>query len=189
MGSQLRFYLLPTELDQLLTKLKLAHGIRILSTRSDKAEPQELEFAISSYAKTLSREVYSFGQYYLVSDNKAKTPMWYAKQLEKWHIDFEQSEAVELSTCDYGPDILREGRLYFQKDMLSPSKEAILPKNTDFVKWAEAIFRTAKRHLLYSREFEAYVGSQAEAWRQAGGKFIASVPILSRQAGISQMIH
>jgi hypothetical protein len=157
MGRQLRFYILPEETDQLLSELKASHGLRILSPKSDNARPFESESATANYIEIGSTGVYSFGQYYLVSGTDAKTPMHYLEELEKWHIDLEQSEAIELSTCNHGSGILSQGRLYFQKDMLAPAKDAILQKNPDFVKWAETIFRSTKKSLRYSRELEAYV--------------------------------
>lgn len=162
-------------MDLFLSKLKAEHGLRILSTTSDKAEAHEVESGTSSYCEIAASGVFAFGQYYLVSSTEAKTPMWYAEESGKWHIDSEQSEVVQLSTCDYGRGVLSEGRLYFQKDMLSPSKDALVPKSADFVKWAEAIFRTSKKQFRYCQEVEAYVGPYADVWRKEGGKFVLSV--------------
>src|ERR1700742_3076536 len=98
MGRQFRFYLLPSEMDQFLSKLKAEHGLRILLTKSDKAEPLEVDSATSRYSEIAATGIYAFGQYYLVSSTEAKTPVWYSEESGRWHIDSEQSEVVELST-------------------------------------------------------------------------------------------
>lgn len=190
MGRQFRFYLLPSDLDQLLANLRAEYGLRILTTSSDKPEPLELDLATSNYIEIASSGVYSFGQYYLASGADAKTYMFYGDKLQKWHINSEQSELIELSTSDYGSGVLTEGRFYYQKDMLSPDATVIVPKSPDFVRWAESIFRAAKKQLKYSSELEAYIGLQAEVWRQQGGQFVYnhSRPV-SKPKTITEMIQ
>jgi hypothetical protein len=132
----------------------------------------ELESATSNYVEIASTGAYSFGQCYLAAGTGSRTRMYYLDKLQRWHINFEQSEFIELSTGDCGAQVLTEGRFYYQKDMLSPDATTILPKSPDFVKWADTVFRAAKKQLKYSRQLEAYIGSQTEVWRQQGGKLV-----------------
>jgi len=98
--------------------------------------------------------------------------MEYIERQEKWYVDFERSETIEFSTCDYGAGMLSEGRFYYRKDMLSSSNDAILAKHADFIAWSERMFRTAKKLLRYSQELDAYLGREADLWRQQGGRLI-----------------
>jgi hypothetical protein len=116
--------------------------------------------------------MFTFGQCLLARDAKTKIPMWLNERQTKWHIDFERSETIQFSTCDYGAGMLHQGRFYYQKDMLSPSSDAILLKSADFIAWAEQIFQTSKKLLWYSRDLEAYIGQEADTWRREGGKLI-----------------
>jgi hypothetical protein len=47
----------------------------------------------------------------------------------------------------------------------------IVRKRTEFVSWADKVFRFAKKNFQRSRELDAYVGSDALAWKRAGGRF------------------
>ena len=189
MGRQFRFYLLPSDLDRLLINLRAEYGLRILASTSDKSEPLELESATSNYTEIASAGVYSFGQYYLASGTEAQTRMQYLDKLQRWHIDSGQSELIELSTSDYGSGVLREGRFYYQKDMLSPDATAIQPKSPGFVRWAESVFRAAKKQLKYSNKLEAYIGAQAEAWRLQGGQFVQNYRPSSKPPSVAETIQ
>lgn len=189
MGRQFRFYLLPSDLEQLLMNLRAEYGLRIFANISDKPEPLELESATSNYEEIASTRVYSFGQYYLASGTEALTPMSYLNQLQRWQINSEQSELIELSTSCYGAGVLSEGRFYYQKDMLSPDANDIMPKSSGFVRWAESIYRAAKQQLKYSNELRAYIGPQTEVWRQQGGQFVYSYRLFSKPQAVTETIQ
>ena len=172
MGRQFRLYLLPVDADDLLTEMKRVHGLRIMAPTSRNAEPVEVASATSNYTRLAAVDMFMFGQYLLAPTTGTAIPMEYIERQEKWHVDFERSETIEFSTCAYGAGVLREGRFYYRKDMLSASNNAILAKNADFIAWAERMFRTAKKLLRYSQELDAYVGPAADLWRQQGGKLI-----------------
>lgn len=172
MGRQFRLYLLPADADRLLNELRRQHGLRILAPTSASDEPVECASATSNYSRMAWAGMFNFGQSFLSSGSGNGIPMRYSERQANWHIDFERSEVIELSTCDYGDGMLREGRFYYQKDMLSSSNGEILPKSDDFIAWAEQIFRTAKKLLRYSPKLAAYVGQEADIWRRQGGKLI-----------------
>jgi hypothetical protein len=172
MGRQFRVYLLPVDVDWLLSELKQEHGLRIVARTSTGAEPIEVASATGDYCHIVRVDMFTFGQFLLAPPTYMKAPMWYSEGQDVWHVDSERSEMIEFSTCDYGAGMLLEGGFYYQKDMLSASNDAILAKSAEFVAWAERIFRTAKKRLRYLPEFEAYIGREADLWRQQGGKLV-----------------
>jgi hypothetical protein len=102
MGRQFRLYLLPVDVDGLLTDLKREHGLRIVAPTSTNAEYVEVPSATINYTQIAAVGMFSFGQYLLAPTAQARIPMRYNERQEKWHVDFEQSEVIEFSTCDYG---------------------------------------------------------------------------------------
>jgi hypothetical protein len=99
-----------------------------------------------------------------------------------WSIQIE-SEVIEVQGCEYEGNVLVQGRFYFQNDVLSNG--VIIPKRKEFLAWAHKVFRTVKKSLRWSKTFDAYVGEEAEKWRQAGGRFAEMItpsgPIYARE--------
>ena len=104
----------------------------------------------------------------LVPNGLANLRFEYCAKQSVWLLT-EDSEFIELSGCDFDGKVLVRGRFYCQTDMLA-GKE-IVRKRTEFVSWADKVFRFAKKNFQRSRELDAYVGSDALAWKRAGGRF------------------
>ena len=82
----------------------------------------------------------------------------------------DDSEFVEFSGCDYDGSTLRVGRFYFQNDFLLD--DTIWPKRTEFLRWADRLFRQAKKQLQWSPNIQAYIGADAERFRRDGNRFV-----------------
>ena len=96
----------------------------------------------------------------------------FIEKRDVWHID-DQSEVVQFTGFDFDGKVLLQGRLYYQIDYLEGM--SIVPKSSSFVRWAERIFRMAKKEASYSAKLQAYVGKGAEAFYNDGGHFAAMI--------------
>ena len=94
--------------------------------------------------------------------------MKFIRNLSRWNIDT-ASEVVEFSGCEFDGQVLVRGRFYFENDLLID--DTLAPKRKGFLNWADTVFRLTKRSLTRSKTFDAYVGENAEKWRQKGGRF------------------
>jgi hypothetical protein len=172
MGRQFRFYLLPSDVDHLVDDLKNIVGIRLFLAKTPTAELVEVSTRTSERSKLESGGLLHCERCYLAPDNGTRIHPKFIEQQGYWLVNTE-SEVIEFDGCDYGGDILTEGRFYYQIDVLSASGDALIPKSLGFVKWAERLFRRAKRSLIWSTEFNAYIGREARLWKSdPGHKFI-----------------
>lgn len=184
MGRQFCVYLLPMDAESLLNELKRTYGLRILAPTSLRPECVEVSSPFSNYERGKS-DMLCFGQYFLAPSAKAEIPLRWVEEQKRWYIDSD-AEVIEFSTCDFGSGVLSQGRFYYQIDALSSTKDDIVPKQAEFVAWAERIFRGAKTRLRYDKGLEAYVSSEADLWAKQGGKLLPSHSALS---GLNQKIH
>ncbi len=105
---------------------------------------------------------------YLAAPLNTDVKLTYHQFASQWIIDM-ASEVIEFGGCEFNTSVLLRGRFYFQNDVLQNG--AIVPKRPEFLAWADRIFRAAKRSLRRSKALDAYVGEEAEKWRQGGGRF------------------
>jgi hypothetical protein len=176
MGRQFRVYLLPIDTEALLNELKREHGLQILASTSPRPECVEVSSPIESPERGRFELLY-FGQYFLAPPDSA-IPMYWLENQEHWQIDAGQAEAIEFSTCAFGSEVLLEGRFFYEIDILSSSKDAIVPKRMEFVAWAEKVFRSLKKRLRYDKGLYAYVSPEADLWATLGGRFVPSLASL-----------
>jgi hypothetical protein len=171
MSRQFRFFLLPAEIEALISDLKAKVGLRLVAAQSPTPEPAEIATSLSPYTRLDNGESYLNVHCYLAPLFPATLSTWHRQRIGDWHIQDEGSEVIQFSGCDFNERTLSIGRFYFQTNFLNDAKDALIPHREDFLKWGDRIFRAAKRHMKYSFDLEAYVGKEAEAWRQQGGEF------------------
>jgi hypothetical protein len=164
MSKQFRVYLLPSDAKRLLEELRGRNSFRCLSDRSATMEPVDLASPLRQSEDHRVTSVRCF----LAQPSDGKVRLEHYPTLSAWLVQIE-SEVIEFSGCDFNGDTLRVGRFYFQTDFLAGQE--ILPKRPEFIAWADKIFRYAKRSLHRSAELDAYVGSDAEEFRNTGGTF------------------
>lgn len=169
MSKQLRFYLLPEDIRQIVAELKANFGARVLDEASQTSQPCEIEDPVRPGIGPLSSEVTSVRCYLAPRGSEIK--MNYYLKRNEWVIQPE-SEAIEFSGCDYNGKALVIGRFYFQTDLLMG--DSIWRKRSEFLAWADSVFRFVKKRLTYSQKMMAYVADGAAMWRKAGGKFAYS---------------
>jgi hypothetical protein len=171
MSRQFQVYLLPSDVERLIADLKERVGVRLISPHASKPEIVEVPSAIQKRSPAMLTERSVHVDCYLGPMADPNIMMSYYANLSAWKVDFEKSEVIEFAGCDQDDSILVVGRFYYQTDMLL--NNLIVPKRGEFLEWADQIFRTTKRLLTRSKELDAYVGKDAEKWRQSGGKFVS----------------
>src|SRR6185437_5668416 len=173
MSRQFRFYLLPPQIEELVSALKGEFDFRIIATRSQTREPTELDSVLQAIERNGSGPSSSHVNCYLVPFFESPPLTKYAPRMKDWFIEDARSEVIQLSGCDYDGDKLRIGRFYFQANYVNNAMTELIPHRQVFLKWGEKLFRAAKHQLHYSRDLEAYTDEESELWRQRGGQFVA----------------
>jgi hypothetical protein len=168
MSRQFRFYLLPSDIERLAAELRSRFGAKFIDSVSPSMKPAEIDSCLRKSEYNRSTDVYC----YFIPPTGAEIKMWYMPKRELWAIE-ESSEVIQFSGCNFDGEVLQSGRFYFQTDVLIA--DAIWLKRREFLEWADAIFRTTKRLLRYSKAIDAYLGEDATHWRRNGGKFASSI--------------
>lgn len=167
MSKQFRVYLLPSDTERLIAELRVRIGLKIVEQSALGPNPIELESPIRKESAYFRTRGSVSARCYLVPNDADLRFSYYPKQ-NIWHIQ-DSSEVIEFSGCDCDGSILLIGRFYFQNDMLLD--DTIWPKRQEFTDWADRVFRTAKRLLRRSKTLDAYIGKDADQFRQNGGRF------------------
>ncbi|HTT22069.1 MAG TPA: hypothetical protein VMG82_24275 [Candidatus Sulfotelmatobacter sp.] len=175
MSKQFQLFLTPTDAVNLVEKLRVRFGARLLSKKSPSIDPVEIQSPIeheSIFEASGATSIFC----YLAPAN-ARIITKYYPTLRLWLTDHWDSEAIEFSGCDFDGKTLRVGRFYFQTDDLVDG--SIVGKKAEFLQWADRVFRYVKKALTRERGLMgpvgAYVGKDALLFRENGGKFAESL--------------
>jgi len=169
MSKQFHLYLLPTDVNSLIDKLRAQVGVSLIQPSSPSLTPVSLESAICKGGVELKTARVRADCYLSLSGAEIK--MKFIRSRSLWIVDTE-SEVIEFRGCEFDGKVLVRGRFYFQTDILMHG--LILPKRKDFLIWADKVFRLAKKSLVRSKALDAYVGECAQKWRQKGGRFASA---------------
>jgi hypothetical protein len=167
MSKQFHLYLLPADIESLMQTLRSKLEFSIVRSSSPQPFPVQMESPLISDRLKLKEGTVRADCYIVPSQNQ-DIKMKFIPTLSFWDVQID-SEAIEFEGCEFDGSVLLRGRFYFQTDRLVDG--LILPKRTEFLSWADNVFRTAKKSLQRSTLFDAYVGEHAERWRQEGGRF------------------
>jgi hypothetical protein len=167
MSRQFRFFLLPSDIESLVAELRTRVGVRVIAKASPTAKIVEIDTPVQN--RLIRLQAATSVQCYLARDNDADIRMSFYPTRSEWLIQTE-SEVVEFSGCDFDGKLLTNGRFYFQNDFLAG--DMIAPKRKEFLDWADRVFRISKKFLRRSKTLDAYVGKEADRWKEAGGRFI-----------------
>jgi hypothetical protein len=161
-------YLLPTDIGHVVTELRTQFDVRIIDTVSNVTSPTEIDSPIRKFASDQRPKGFSSVYRYLMPPAGADIKMWYMQERKVWGIK-DCSEVIEFSGFEYDGTVLVAGRFYFQTDMLIG--DSIWPKRSEFIDWADKVFRATKKMLTRSKTLDAYVGADAATWEKNGGQF------------------
>jgi hypothetical protein len=159
MGKQFQVYLLPSDAVTLIETLRQKVGLRLLSSRSPRREPVEIESPILSQVGCL-----------LVPDLSVSIKLDHIEKQGYWNVNTLFSEVLEFSGCHFDEKALKRGRLFYDSGFYNA--EHWQEKSARFLAWAETVFRTAKKTLKRVPSLDAYVGEDAKHWRSKGGVFV-----------------
>lgn len=158
MGRQVRFCLVPADIELLLAELGARHGATLIEAKSDTPNPAEIESPFLEFPLNKQMQRHVSVHCYLVPPGPRNIKMWYLDKLSKWALCDEGSEVIQFSGCSYDGRLLQIGRLYFVGDMLIG--DTIWQQRKEFTDWADRVLRTAKKLMRYSKATDAYVGKK-----------------------------
>lgn len=166
MSHQFYVYLLPQDMTSLVQTLKSRLDVSLIRPSAPGPFPIELESPVFKDALVLTADAVRADC--LIARKDAEIKMRYVQALSHWSVQTE-SEVIEFQGCEFDGSVLVRGRFYFQNDFLL--QDLIAPKRAEFLDWAAKVFRLAKKSLHRSKTLDAYVGEEAEKWKQQGGRF------------------
>jgi len=171
MGRQVRFYVLPSDANALVDRLRSRLGTKVLVDYSPEYELFEVEAPYRETSSETLEPVGTSNRFYLATEPSRLFRKFYPKP--NWWVVDSDSEGIEFEGCTFDGITLFEGRLWYRIDFVRDLQ--LVSKGVDFLKWAEAVYRCAKQFLRYVRGIDAYVGEDAFRFYQNGGKFDSSI--------------
>ncbi|MEZ4297826.1 MAG: hypothetical protein R3B70_22915 [Polyangiaceae bacterium] len=176
MGHQANFYATPTDIAELQERIAKLEPMAILHSRSPTATPRvlpSLRFEENSQA---------FLHYYLVREGDFdKVVTEYVPTQGYWSIEELFSPVVELSSCFFDGNILRQGRVYYKDGFYGPDGLWV-DKPEPFRTWAKAVLRHTKK--LLKKHGRDYIGKDALRWvEEEGGKLCDGMSLLRASGG------
>lgn len=171
MSRQFQLYLLPEDIESLLRTLGSRLEIALIQPWSERAQAVPLQSTILRGGLLLGKSATRV-DCYITPLKGADIRMYFLARRALWDIDI-ASEVIEFSGCEFDGSVLLPGRLYYQNDV--PVEDMIVPKREPFLRWAEGVFRLAKKSLRRSKTLDAYVGEAAKNWARRGGRFASGV--------------
>ena len=183
MSKQFYVYLLPADVESLANTLKLQLDVSFIQPTSSGPYPVKLESPVCKDALMLKEGAVRVDCF--ITRKDADIKLRFVQALSHWSVQAD-SEVIEFQGCEFDGNVLVRGRFYLQNDFLV--EDMIAPKRTEFLAWADKVFRVAKKSLHRSKTLDAYVGERAEKWRREGGRFAWMVtpergPIYESEAG------
>lgn len=169
MSKQFRMFLTPPDIEEFIVRLQSKVEFTIIQPKSRTMTPVVATSPFSEYTSKTDNRLHKCVRCFLAPSMQAEIKMGYISERYGWHVDV-ASEAVEFSGCDFDGSSLRVGRFYFQTDQMVAHN--IFPKRPEFIRWADRLFRAGKKILTRSEDLMAYVGKNAAAFEQKGGRFI-----------------
>jgi hypothetical protein len=165
MGRQFRIYLLPSDVARLVEILRHDVGLRLLASRSPRPEPIETESPVQTDSGFTRVDCL------LAPDYAISAKLDHLAKQNFWSVNTLFSEVVEFSGCHFNEKTLKSGRLFYDKGFYRD--EQWQEKSPRFLKWAEIVFKTAKKSIKRVPSLDAYIGEDAERWHSAGGLLVA----------------
>lgn len=165
MGRQFQVYLLPSDANKLVERLRQEVGLALLASRSSLQKPVEERSSVRTVAGVTRIDCL------LAPDLSVSIKLNHIEKQGYWIINTLFSEVVDFSGCHFDGKELKRGRFFYDPGFYGV--KGWQEKSPRFLEWAEALFRMAKRSLRRVSTLDAYVGVDAERWRSEGGVFVS----------------
>ena len=161
MGHQINFFLMPEDTRLLEKKLREKCPLVILDSESRSAAPVQLpDLEVAKFGKTRLRV-------FLVQPEALESVrMRYVQQQGYWSVETDLSPVIEVDRCYYDGKIIRNGRLYYQRQFVEDG--AWVEKPAAFQAWAKKVFSIARRTLQKLPDRPYHVGPHALTEHQQG---------------------
>ncbi|HEV2277429.1 MAG TPA: hypothetical protein VGS02_04600 [Acidobacteriaceae bacterium] len=172
MSRQFQLYLLPAEVEWLVSQLRSKFDLRLLQEHSPTSKSVELDSPLRCCSATPKWNAHTDVRCYIAKATGADVRMWYASKRAEWLLA-DESEVIEFSGCKFDGTSLADGRFYLQTEKLVG--DAIIPKRPEFLTWADRVFRTTKRLLFRSEALHAYLGPATVQWWRDGGQLVSLI--------------
>lgn len=167
MGRQFQLYLLPSDAIALVDRLREKFDAKVFANYRYEHEQFETTSPIRENPARGSKPASTSVSCYLAPPFSKIERNYYPKP--NWWVIDSDSEGVEFTGCEFDGSTLIRGRLYYQTNVVRDLQ--YVSKSSQFIKWAEAVYRDTKRFLHYEKRIDAYVGKGALAFRETGGQF------------------
>lgn len=161
MGRQFQVYLLPSDAANLVELIRQQVGLSLLASRTPTPNRIEIETPIRINAGFARVDCL------LAPDDSAVVKIEHLEKQNQWTVNTLFSEVIEFNGCHFDERTLKRGRLFYDKGFYLD--ELWLEKSINFLKWAELVFKVAKKSLNRISSLDAYVGADAAQWRSNGG--------------------
>jgi hypothetical protein len=155
MGRQLRFFLTPTDLLDLETRLREKVPFTVLEDQSPTPEPT---FASGLEIPQMGKTCLNV---YLVDPGQVSAVRYrHIATTQRWSVDTLLSPVLECGRCYFDGKILRQGRFYYQTGYYLDDG-TWQQKPDSFLAWASRLMAATKKALKRDASREAYVGKEA----------------------------
>jgi len=171
MGRQFRFYLLPSETNSLIEELRKRFEAKLLLDYSPEFELLEITSPFRTGDNGILEPEMVTARYYLAPPSGHIERRYCAKP-DWWAIDSD-SEGIEFSGCKCNGAAVAIGRFWYETNFVRDLR--LLPKSSEFVKWAEAVYRYTKKSLHFDPAIDAYLGEDAMNFRKNGGELARDI--------------
>jgi len=171
MGRQFRFYLLPSDANLLVEQLQKRFEAKLLLDYSPLSEVLEIDSPFRTDEMGDLGPMASRPRYYLAPPFGRIERHYYPKP-DWWIIDSE-SEGIEFSGCISNQVAVAIGRFWYETNFVRDLQ--YVSKNTEFLKWAQDVYRFTKRSLHYDAQSDAYLGKDALSFREKGGQLARAI--------------
>jgi len=156
MGKQVNFYLIPSDILMLESKLREVGPLLVLHSRSDVPRPRVLE----SLEHMEQGKLWLY--FFLVRpENLDEVVMRHVPAQGYWVVDELKSPVIQLNRSFFDGKNLRRGRIYFIERYFGENREMV-HKPDAFRAWAKAILDKAKRNLV--KIGPEYIGADTKTW-------------------------
>lgn len=156
MGRQVTFFLLPSDLAALESKLSDIEPFIVLHGRSESSDPRRL--AAVDPAKSGDDWLYSF---LVRPEDVDAVVMRHVPAQGYWTVDALHSPVIEFQRSFFDGKSIRRGRAYFVEKYFG-ANGALVQKPEAFRSWAQSVMGVIRRELR--RRGPDYIGSDAESW-------------------------
>src|ERR1041385_1057116 len=163
MGHQVNFFLTPDDVVFLERKLRALGELYVLRDRTSTSAPRIVE--TMNHVEDGKRWLYLYLAQRALLEQVVTT---YVPAQGYWTVDSSQSPVIELSSCFFDGQILREGRLYYVDGFYGADGEW-QDKPDVFLKWARSVLSSTRRSLSKLDGYR-YAGPDAERWHATAGR-------------------